>query len=130
MQPVLLSPQAEPATAARPLVIDARGRLGDARRLVGEWQGGAGGAAISLVANYIAKAGEGVQLHRHPYAETFVVQRGRVCLTTSHGSLVAEAGQIVVVPGGVAHGFTSLGPEPLEMLDIHESGSFVTEWLA
>jgi hypothetical protein len=29
----------------------------------------------------------------------------------------------------VPHGFKNAGPGPLEMIDIHESGKFITEWL-
>lgn len=94
-----------------------------------EWQGAGDGAGISIIDNHIEERGWGAKLHRHPYAETFLVRRGRVRIRVGEDEWIAEAGQLVVVPSGVAHAFVNPGPEPLEMIDIHESGSFVTEWL-
>jgi mannose-6-phosphate isomerase-like protein (cupin superfamily) len=98
-------------------------------RFAGEWQGGGGGAKICVIANLIDKVGAGVSLHRHPYAETFVVRKGRVSLMIGDEAVEAQEGQIIVVPAGVPHGFKNVGPGPLEMIDIHESGKFITEWL-
>ena len=41
----------------------------------------------------------------------------------------ADAGQIVIVPSNTPHKFTNAGSTPLETIDIHESGKFITEWL-
>ena len=38
-------------------------------------------------------------------------------------------GQILVVPAGTPHKFENLGPGPLETVDIHGNGKFITEWL-
>ncbi|MGE0240192.1 MAG: cupin domain-containing protein [Parvibaculaceae bacterium] len=101
-----------------------------AGRFAGEWQGGASGANICVIVNLVEKAGEGVRLHRHPYAETFVVRKGKASLMIGDERIEGHAGQIIVVPAGVPHGFTNVGPGPLEMIDIHENGTFITEWLA
>jgi len=98
-------------------------------RFAGEWQGGANGAQICVIANMIEKVGAGVSLHRHPYAETFVVRKGRVILMIGDETVEGHGGQIFVVPAGVPHGFKNAGPGPLEMIDIHENGEFITEWL-
>lgn len=100
-----------------------------AGRFAGEWQGAARGAQICVIANLVEKAGAGVSLHRHPYAETFVVRKGRVSLMIGDETVEGREGQIFVVPAGVPHGFKNAGPGPLEMIDIHESGKFITEWL-
>ena len=36
---------------------------------------------------------------------------------------------MIVVPANTPHKFTNPGPSPLETTDIHENGTFVTEWL-
>lgn len=98
-------------------------------RFAGEWQGGASGADICVIANLIEEIGAGIRLHKHPYAETFVVRKGRVSLTIGDETLEGREGQIFVVPAGVPHGFKNAGPGALEMIDIHENGKFITEWL-
>jgi mannose-6-phosphate isomerase-like protein (cupin superfamily) len=98
-------------------------------RFAGEWQGGAGGANICVIANLFEKVGDGISLHKHPYAETFVVRKGRVSLMIGDETVEGREGQIIVVPAGVPHGFKNAGPGPLEMIDIHENGKFITEWL-
>ena len=98
----------------------------------GKWRGevqlGAHGGNLCLIFN-LMEPGEGPRLHRHPYAETFVIREGRAIFTVGDETVEASAGQIVVVPAGVAHSFVNPGPGILDTLDIHESGSFVTEWL-
>jgi mannose-6-phosphate isomerase-like protein (cupin superfamily) len=95
----------------------------------GEWQGGERGANICVIANHIAEPGGGPRLHRHPYPETFVIRRGRGLFTVGDRNIEGQAGEILVVPAGVPHKFANLGPGPLETVDIHESGTFITEWL-
>lgn len=103
--------------------------LGDGTRFAGEWQGRGGGAGISVIANAIEAVGDGVQLHQHPYAETFIVRKDTVAMTIGAEQLICHAGQILVVPAHTPHAFWNPGPGPLEMIDIHESPAFVTEWL-
>lgn len=98
-------------------------------RFAGEWEGAASGSGISIIANRIESGGGGARLHRHAYPETFIIRSGRVVFVLDGEHVEGRAGQIVVVPAGVAHAFHNPGPEPLEMLDIHEHGSFQTEWL-
>ncbi|WP_129793109.1 cupin domain-containing protein [Sphingosinicella sp. CPCC 101087] len=92
----------------------------------GEFQGA--GSQVSIIFNRLERPGEGPELHRHPYAETFLVRKGRIRFTVGEATLDVPAGRIVVVPAGVPHRFTSLSDEA-EMIDIHASGRFVTEWL-
>jgi mannose-6-phosphate isomerase-like protein (cupin superfamily) len=95
----------------------------------GEWQGGAQGAGICVIVNHIERIGAGPRLHSHPYAETFVIRAGRARFTLGGSTVEARAGDILVAPAGTPHKFENLGPEPLETIDIHESGAFVTDWL-
>jgi mannose-6-phosphate isomerase-like protein (cupin superfamily) len=73
--------------------------------------------------------GSGPRLHRHPYAEVFVVQEGRATFTVDGTTIDAEAGQVVVVQPGEAHKFVNTGDGTLKQIDIHASERFITEWL-
>jgi mannose-6-phosphate isomerase-like protein (cupin superfamily) len=73
--------------------------------------------------------GSGPKLHRHPYAEIFVVQEGHATFTVGDATTEASAGQILIAPAGVPHKFVNSGNGPLRQIDIHTSDHFVTEWL-
>lgn len=73
--------------------------------------------------------GGGPRLHRHPYPELFIVHEGEVRFTVGAATVDAYAGQIVIVPKGVAHKFINVGQSILRQTDIHVSKKFVTEWL-
>jgi mannose-6-phosphate isomerase-like protein (cupin superfamily) len=73
--------------------------------------------------------GSGPKLHRHPYAEVFIVQEGRATFTLDGASFDVSAGQIIVAPPDAAHKFVNSGDGPLRQIDIHASNRFVTEWL-
>ncbi len=45
------------------------------------------------------------------------------------GQVKAAAGDIVVVPAGTAHRFANTGSERLQLVAIHRSAEFVTDWL-
>ena len=110
-------------------ITEAAGWLSDIERFRGEWQGGAHGANICVIANHIDGLGGGPKLHRHPYAEIFVIRVGRARFTLGDKTVEASAGQILVAPAGMPHRFENLGPGPLDTFDIHENGKFITEWL-
>lgn len=95
----------------------------------GELQCGRYGANICLIFNRLPDVGGGPRLHQHPYAETFIIQKGRGLFTVGAKSTEATAGQILIVPANTPHKFTNLGPGPLETIDIHENGAFITNWL-
>lgn len=73
--------------------------------------------------------GAGVPLHRHPYAETFVVQAGGAEFSVDGATLEAQAGQIVVVPAGAVHGFRSVGEADLRLVSVHPADHVQQEWL-
>jgi len=74
--------------------------------------------------------GVGPKLHRHPYAEVFVVESGRATFQIGGESLVVEGGHVVVSPPGEAHGFVNSGEGALRLTAIHGASRFDTEWLA
>jgi mannose-6-phosphate isomerase-like protein (cupin superfamily) len=73
--------------------------------------------------------GSGPRLHRHPYAEVFVVQEGHASFTVGDETLAITGGQIVVVPPGTPHKFVNVGDGLLHQVNIHPAGRMVTEWL-
>lgn len=95
----------------------------------GEFRGFELGSGVSVIFNCMSESGLGPRLHKHPYSETFIVRRGSVEFTDGQRTLVAHAGQIVVVGPHVPHAFVGVGALPIEMFDIHDSPRFVTEWL-
>lgn len=95
----------------------------------GEFQGLGFGSQVSIIFTCLDRPGGGPALHRHPYSETFIVRKGTVTFSDGISSFEASAGEIVVVPPGAPHRFTGKSDE-VEMIDIHASPSFITEWLA
>lgn len=100
----------------------------DPERWTGEFEGAALQSGVSIIFTRLDRVGEGAALHRHAYAETFIVRRGTIVFTDGRHLFDAEAGQIVVVPAGMPHGFAAKSDQA-EMIDIHASATFNTEWL-
>jgi mannose-6-phosphate isomerase-like protein (cupin superfamily) len=94
-----------------------------------EFPGETLGAGVSVIVVSIDQEGGGPALHRHPYTETFVVRAGRAQFTVGADTFIGTAGDILVVPPLTPHAFAKTGPDRLEMVDIHESPRFITEWL-
>jgi quercetin dioxygenase-like cupin family protein len=74
--------------------------------------------------------GTGPRLHRHPYDETFLVQRGSATFTVDGETAEVAAGGIVVVPAGAAHAFVASGDEDLHQISMNPSGRMIQEWVA
>jgi mannose-6-phosphate isomerase-like protein (cupin superfamily) len=74
--------------------------------------------------------GAGPKLHRHPYAEVFIVESGEATFRIGADTVVVAGGHVVVSPPGEAHGFTNTGAGELRLTAIHGAGRFDTEWLA
>ena len=67
-----------------------------------------GGAPASLIF-FDGPPGSGPRLHRHPYAEIFVVQEGEATFTIGDDTMEASGGQILIAPAGVPHKFVNSG---------------------
>ena len=76
-----------------------------------------------------SEPGAGPRLHRHPYDETWVVVAGALTFRAGDDEFAATAGDIVVVPPGVPHTFRNDGPGRSQLVCIHASPTFQTEWL-
>jgi quercetin dioxygenase-like cupin family protein len=77
-----------------------------------------------------SQPGVGPKLHRHPYAEVFIVESDRATFRIGDDTTVVDGGHVVVSPPGEAHGFTNSGDGELRLVAIHGAGRFSTEWLA
>ena len=77
-----------------------------------------------------SEPGVGPKVHRHPYAEVFIVEAGEATFRIGEESVVVAAGHVVVSPAGEAHGFTNTGSDELRLTAIHGASRFTTEWLA
>jgi quercetin dioxygenase-like cupin family protein len=75
------------------------------------------------------RPGEGPELHRHPYAEVFVVHVGEAHFQLDDATLTAVAGDIVIAPAGAAHRFTNAGSSELSMTCIHAAAEMESAWL-
>jgi mannose-6-phosphate isomerase-like protein (cupin superfamily) len=76
-----------------------------------------------------APPGAGPRLHRHPYAEVFVVESGEATFQLGDDTMVVRGGGLVVGPANVPHGFTNTGTGQLRLTAIHGAEAFDTEWL-
>ena len=73
--------------------------------------------------------GRAVELHVHPYPETFLLLEGRGRWTAGDEVVELEPEQMIVVPPQTSHGFRNVGDEPLLVVSVHESGTVSQEWL-
>lgn len=87
-----------------------------------------GDAGVSIILESTSRAGVGPRLHKHPYAETFIIRRGSATFTVGGEQLVGRAGQVLVAPPETPHTF-STGPGGYEAVHIHANPRFVTDWL-
>ncbi len=122
------SPSPAPAlTAARSLRISGDELLGppEAHRFIGAHHGGLP-ISLFLVDD---QPGAGPLLHRHPYAEVFVVHAGEARFEIDDLRLTATAGDILIAPAMSAHRFTNSGEGRLRVTAIHTAPDMDTEWL-
>jgi mannose-6-phosphate isomerase-like protein (cupin superfamily) len=90
------------------------------------FEGEAHGSGVSV---FLVNAlpGTGPVLHRHPYSETWFMRAGRAAFVAGDETLEAGPGDILVVGPGTPHKFTSLGPDRLDLICIHDSPRFIQE---
>jgi quercetin dioxygenase-like cupin family protein len=121
------TPSATPLKTERPLRARPDDLAGSpqARRFIGAEHGGLP-ISLFLVDN---APGEGPLLHRHPYAEVFVVQAGKARFEIDDIRLTASAGDILIAPAMSAHRFTNTGTAQLRITAIHTAPDMDTEWL-
>jgi quercetin dioxygenase-like cupin family protein len=90
-------------------------------RLTWKVKGEESGYAFSIAEQALGP-GEGVPLHRHPYAEAFYVLQGQVdffrLLSGKEDWVRCEAGATVIVPSNAPHAFYNKTSEPGRVLGI------------
>ncbi|HEX9441946.1 MAG TPA: cupin domain-containing protein [Roseiflexaceae bacterium] len=94
-----------------------------------EFEGRPFGSGVSFIMVSSDVPGVGPDLHQHPYPETFLIRSGRARFTVRDEHIIGVGGQIIVVPAFTPHKFEIIGPERLEMIDMHANDTFITEWL-
>jgi mannose-6-phosphate isomerase-like protein (cupin superfamily) len=73
--------------------------------------------------------GRAVELHVHPYAETFLLLEGHGRWTRGEEVVELEPEQMLVVPPQTPHGFRNTGHVPLLVVSVHESGTLQQTFL-
>jgi mannose-6-phosphate isomerase-like protein (cupin superfamily) len=84
------------------------------------------GVSFFLVNN---EPGEGPDLHKHPYSETWIVRSGNARITADGKDIEAGAGDIAVVGPETPHKFKNMGPDRLDIVCIHSSPRIIQEAL-
>jgi mannose-6-phosphate isomerase-like protein (cupin superfamily) len=92
------------------------------------WEGETSGSGVSLFLVY-NQPGEGPDLHRHPYSETWIVRSGAVRFTADGEDIEAGPGDIVVVGPETPHKFKNIGSSRLEITCVHDSPRIIQEEL-
>ncbi len=93
------------------------------------FEGQAHGSSVSFILVDMPPGSSSVPLHRHPYAEIFIVQEGYASYTVGSSTIDVVAPRTLIVPATVPHGFVNSGDVQLKQVDIHLSPKFITEWL-
>ena len=86
-------------------------------------------AGTSLIFVDLDRDGDGPALHQHPYSETFIILSGQAEFTIGDEVVIGVAGQVLIVPAVTPHRFAKTGVGRLQMIDVHASDHFITEWL-
>lgn len=96
---------------------------GRTRRFVGREHGA--GVSYFFVDN---EPGQGPELHRHPYTETWIVLEGEAEITIGDMVVRAHAGDTAAAPVWTWHRFVNAGEGRLRIVCIHASPLIIQEW--
>ncbi len=78
------------------------------------------GVSVFVVAT---QPGRFVELHTHPYAETFLLLEGRARWTVGETRVELGPREMLVVPRLTPHGFRNISDVPLLLVTVHDSGT-------
>ena len=113
-----------------PTKVSASEWLSKGHPLRGLLEGKSLQTGITLIRYVTEVVGEGPTMHVHPYDEIFTITEGRARFTVGDKVIDAEAGDVVLGPANVPHGYQNLGPGRLDSLDIHLSPEWIQYNLA
>jgi mannose-6-phosphate isomerase-like protein (cupin superfamily) len=82
------------------------------------------GVSFFLVDN---EPGNGPDLHKHPYSETWIVRGGRALFTADGEEIEASPGDLLVVGPETPHKFKNVGDGRLDIICIHASPTMIQE---
>jgi mannose-6-phosphate isomerase-like protein (cupin superfamily) len=85
------------------------------------FEGGPNAGSGTTVFVVRTEPGRWVDLHVHPYTETFVLLEGSGRWTAGGGVVELHANQVLVVPPETPHGFRNTGDGPMLLVSAHES---------
>jgi mannose-6-phosphate isomerase-like protein (cupin superfamily) len=71
--------------------------------------------------------GSGPKLHRHSYAEVFIMVEGNATFTVGDDIVEAAPGQILIAQPNQPHKFINTGDGPLRINSIHNGPRFIQE---
>jgi mannose-6-phosphate isomerase-like protein (cupin superfamily) len=73
--------------------------------------------------------GKFIEMHVHPYSETFVLLAGEGRWTVGEEVTELSPAALLVVPADTPHGLRNIGDVPLLVVSVHESGTLEQEFL-
>lgn len=117
-------------STTEPAKISASEWLGPENPLRGLLEGTGVNTNVTLIRYATEVVGEGPTLHVHPYDEIFIINEGRARFTFGDQTIDASAGDVVLGPANIPHGYQNLGPGRLDSLDIHLSPEWIQYNLA
>lgn len=100
-------------------------RLPGSRTL--RYEGAVHGSSVSFFL-VTSQPGQGPDLHRHPYDETWAVLEGEATLLIGDATLTAHAGETTVAPADTWHRFHNSGTGTLRVVCIHASPEIIQEF--
>ncbi|MGH3035573.1 MAG: cupin domain-containing protein [Gaiellaceae bacterium] len=80
------------------------------------------GVSFFLVNN---EPGNGPDLHKHPYSETWIVRSGRALFTADGEEVEAGPGDLLVVGPETPHKFKNVGDGRLDVICFHASPTMI-----
>jgi mannose-6-phosphate isomerase-like protein (cupin superfamily) len=73
--------------------------------------------------------GRAIEMHVHPYSETFVLLEGQGRWTVGNTVVELHPDQLLVVPADTPHGLRNVGEAPLLVVSVQESGTLEQTFL-
>ena len=86
------------------------------------------GSTQISVSEVLMEAGSAPPLHAHPTEETILIAEGELEAYVGDETRMVTAGQFVLAPPGVKHGFTNKSGKPALIYGIHPTPAVQTEW--